>query len=139
MKYKSTTKARAIMHDFLEQHIVDKPSFIEIDMESQAPYAVSKFYATSELPAVELKTKPRQGLFAKEAYRKAEFELVVWGKVMRTGTPRQGHAHGLTQSSQQEVKHVLSRSPNDIALAMSRENEKSLCLLKHKSKSLQRQ
>ena len=56
------------MHDFLEQHIVDKPSFIEIDMESQAQYAVSRFYATSELPAVELQTKPRQGLFAKEAY-----------------------------------------------------------------------
>ena len=77
-KYTSATKVRAVMHDFLEQHIVDKPSFIETDMESQAQYAVSRLYATSDLPAVQLQTKPRQGLFAKQAYRKAEFELVVW-------------------------------------------------------------
>ena len=88
-KYKSspTTKVRAVMHDFLKQHIVDKPSFIEIDMESQAQYAVSRLYASSKLPAVELQTKPRQGLFAKQAYRKADFELVVWGKIMLTDTP----------------------------------------------------
>ena len=84
VKYKSTTKARAIMHDFLEQHIVDKPSFIEIDMESQAQYAVSRFYATSELPAVELQTKPRQGLFAKRS--------ISEGRI-RIGGVGQGHAH----------------------------------------------
>ena len=86
-KYKSSsTKARAVMHDFLDRHVVDKPSFIEIEMESQAQYAVSRLYATSKLPAIELQTKPRLGMFAKQAYRKAEFELVVWGKVMLTDT-----------------------------------------------------
>ena len=86
-KYKSSsTKARAVMHDFLDRHVVDKPSFIEIEMESQSQYAVSRLYATSKLPAIELQTKPRLGMFAKQAYRKAEFELVVWGKVMLTDT-----------------------------------------------------
>ena len=85
-KYKSssTTKVRAVMHDFLKQHIVDKPSFIEIDMESQAQYAVGRLYATSTLPAIELQTKPRPGLFAKSTYRKAELECVVWGSIMIT-------------------------------------------------------
>ena len=125
VKYKSTTKTRAIMHDFLEQHIVDKPSFIEIDMESQAQYAVSRFYATSELPAVELQTKPRQGLFAKEAYRKAEFELVVWGKVMRTDTPRQGHAHGPHAVPRKtfEVKGLSPMGKTLYIKPMSKENE----------------
>ena len=129
VKYKSTTKARAIMHDFLEQHIVDKPSFIEIDMESQAQYAVSRFYATSELPAVELQTKPRQGLFAKEAYRKAEFELVVWGKVMRTDTPRKGKGGGkdtATDAVPKRTFEVKGLSPMGKTLyikPMSKENE----------------
>ena len=35
---------------------------------------------------MELQTKPRHGLFAKQAYRKAEFELVVCGKIMRSDT-----------------------------------------------------
>ena len=83
-KYKSTTKVRAVMHDFLEHHMVDKQSFIDLEMQGQAQYAVCRLYATSEVPAVELQTKPRQGLFAKQAYRKAEFELVVLG---------QDHAH----------------------------------------------
>ena len=116
-KYKSssTTKVRAVMHDFLEQHIVDKPSFIEIDMESQSQYAVSWLYATSKLPAVELQTKPRQGLFAKEAYRKAEFELVVWGKVMLTDTavPKRSF----------EVKGLSPMGKTLYIKPMSKENE----------------
>ena len=91
-KYKSTTKVRAVMHGFLEQNIVDKPSFFEIYTESQARYAVNRLYATSKLPAIELQTQPRPGLFAKQTYRNAESELVVWGKVMLTDTSVPGKA-----------------------------------------------
>ena len=75
---------------------------------------------------MELQRKPRQGLFAKEAYRKAEFELVVWGKVMRTDTPRQGHAHGPPTAVPRKTFEVKGLSPMGKTLyikPMSKENE----------------
>ena len=76
----------------LGKRIVNQPALIDIEMESQAQYAVGKLYAKSTLPTIELQTKPRPEMFAKQAYRKAEFGSVVWGKVMLTDTavPKKG-------------------------------------------------